>query len=581
VAAAEGNPLFVEQILALQAEAPNEELSVPPTIQALLSARIDRLPPEERDVLARASIEGRLFHRGAVAELLPDDDRAQLGAALLSLVRKELLRPDRAFFSGDDGFRFSHVLIRDAAYNSTSKQLRAELHERYARWLEQRLGEAEIIGFHLEQAWGYRKELGAAPNALAQEAGQQLWNAAQATSLRMDTRAAAALYRRAAALLPDEPSGELLQEYGAALNRNGDPDGARPVVEQAIERTGRAENRRSELLARLDRLWIPLEGEQRRPNDEIRRRAEALIPELEARSDDLGLTKVWQVIAMSDWNSGRYESAEAALVHALRHARRLGDRLEESEVRVMLLSTWYDGDVPVDEVLRRCEEEIQRSPGDWMIEACALSYSSGMTAMRGEFDRARELIERSIALCGEFNIINVYPTFERRDVELLAGNFTGAEAWLRRAQQESFGIAEWWGVNLALGASLAVALCGQDRYDEVAHMTANVPSDTDGLIWGHVLSRRARARALARVGQPEEAAKLADEAVSLAERTDGLNQRADALLDRAEVADVLGRDDDAARDVAAALALYERKGNLVMAERARRFRAPPTPASRA
>ena len=96
-----------------------------------------------------------------------------------------------------------------------------------------------------------------------------------------------------------------------------------------------------------------------------------------------------------------------------------------------------------------------------------------------------------------------------------------------------------------------------------------------------MLSRRARARALARVGQPEEAAKLADEAVSLAERTDGLNQRADALLDRAEVADVLGRDDDAARDVAAALALYERKGNLVMAERARRFRAPPTPASRA
>src|SRR5207253_4198733 len=108
----------------------------------------------------------RLFHRGAVAELLPDDDRAQLVAALLSLVRKELLRPDRAFFSGDDGFRFSHVLIRDAAYNSTSKQLRAELHERYARWLEQRLGERadeylEISGFHLEQAWRYRTELGA------------------------------------------------------------------------------------------------------------------------------------------------------------------------------------------------------------------------------------------------------------------------------------------------------------------------------------------------------------------------------------------------------------------------------------
>jgi predicted ATPase len=109
---------------------------------------------------------------------------------LLSLVRKEFLRPDRALFSTDDGFRFSHVLIRDAAYNSMAKQLRAELHERYARWLEQQLGERvddylEIVGFHLEQAWRYRIELGAARDggrALAREAGERLWAAARSAS---------------------------------------------------------------------------------------------------------------------------------------------------------------------------------------------------------------------------------------------------------------------------------------------------------------------------------------------------------------------------------------------------------------
>jgi class 3 adenylate cyclase len=226
VAAAEGNPLFVEHIVALHAEAP-EEITVPPTIQALLAARIDRLESDERDVLARASVEGRLFHRGALAELLPPETRAQLGTHLLSLVRKEFLRPDRALFAGDDGFRFGHVLIRDAAYNSMPKQLRADLHERYARWLEERLTARsddylEIVGFHLEQAWRYHSELGKSDDALACEAGERLWKAARAASERMDVPAALALYERANALLSDEPTGELLQEFGAAVNRTGD-----------------------------------------------------------------------------------------------------------------------------------------------------------------------------------------------------------------------------------------------------------------------------------------------------------------------------------------------------------------------
>src|SRR5919201_4047913 len=162
--AAEGNPLFVEQMLALRAEN-GDGASIPPTIQALLAARIDRLEPEERDVIARASVEGRVFHRGAVAELATEELRPRTSAHLLTLVRKELIRPGEAVFPGDDAFSFGHILIRDAAYAAMPKELRAQLHERYADWLERQAGDRireyeEIIGFHLEQAYHHRAELG-------------------------------------------------------------------------------------------------------------------------------------------------------------------------------------------------------------------------------------------------------------------------------------------------------------------------------------------------------------------------------------------------------------------------------------
>jgi len=130
--AAEGNPLFTEQLVAMQAESGGGELEVPPTLRALLAARIDRLAEPERAVAARGSVEGRLFHRGAVAALLPEPERPEAGAHLLTLVLKELIRPDRAMLPGDDGFRFGHILIRDAAYEAIPKRQRASLHEQFA-----------------------------------------------------------------------------------------------------------------------------------------------------------------------------------------------------------------------------------------------------------------------------------------------------------------------------------------------------------------------------------------------------------------------------------------------------------------
>jgi predicted ATPase len=578
VAAAEGNPLFVEHILALQAEAPQEELIVPPTIQALLAARIDRLDPDEREILARSSIEGRVFHRGAVAELLPAERRAGLGTCLLSLVRKELLRPDRALFSGDDGFRFSHVLIRDAAYSSMPKQVRAELHERYARWLQERVADRsqeylELVGYHLEQAWRYRAELradGTEERALAEEAGSLLWRAARAASARMDLPAALALYDRANALLPEEPTGGLLQELGAALNRNAEDDRARDIVELAIERARAAGNRRAVLLAMLDRFWIPSEGDGQREGVAIGRDAGALIPELEALGDDLGLTKAWQLVAMAERMTAKNTQAEAALMHALHHARRLGDRLEESEVWVELLQASYAGEVPVDEVIRRCEELLHERRSDWMIEAAVTACTSGLRAMRGEFAEARELAERSVAVCTEFNVLNVYPWFERCDIEMLAGEYAAAEEWLLTAKEHVFRLQDWWGLGFAYDAELAAALCAQHRYDEAERLTVEFPEGVADHTSAHVRWRSARAQALAHLDRGEEAQTVAEEAVAMARNTETLNLRADTLTARADVLQIAGQAEESARDLREAMTLYARKGNLVMAERIER-----------
>ena len=225
VATAEGNPLFLEQLLAVGAE--GDLTTLPPSIEAVLAARIDQLEPGEREVLVHASVEGRSFHAGAVAELMTDGGRDAVGPALMGLVQKQLLRPDRPEFAGEDAFRFSHALIRDAAYSGMPKRLRGELHERMAGWLRTKPHVLdEILGYHLEQACRYRLELGhvdEGSRALAREAAERLGAAAQAALVRGDAAAAARLLERAVSLVPpeDPARSELLSTLGATLVEAG------------------------------------------------------------------------------------------------------------------------------------------------------------------------------------------------------------------------------------------------------------------------------------------------------------------------------------------------------------------------
>src|SRR6185369_1089118 len=158
-AASAGNPLFVEEMLAMVREHGGDaEVAVPPTIHALLQARIDSLEGDVRVVMERGAVEGEVFHLGSVSVLAPDAVRPAVETHLATLVRKELIRATAPTFPEDEGFRFRHLLIRDAAYESLPKATRAELHERFADWLatHQLVERNEIVGYHLEQAHRYR-----------------------------------------------------------------------------------------------------------------------------------------------------------------------------------------------------------------------------------------------------------------------------------------------------------------------------------------------------------------------------------------------------------------------------------------
>jgi class 3 adenylate cyclase len=231
--AAGGNPLFIEEMLAMAGEA-DSKVVVPPTLRALLAARLDQLETAERSVLERGSIEGEIFHRGAVQALTPDE--GQVTRRLAALVRKELIRPERPQLAGEDGFRFRHLLIRDAAYDALPKASRADLHERFASWLEQHGTELveldEILGYHLEQACRYRAELGMPDDGMvAAAARRRLTAAGHRAHLRGDYGGAVSLLERAAALVPpaeiDLPLENELGDVCSGQARASKPSGAR------------------------------------------------------------------------------------------------------------------------------------------------------------------------------------------------------------------------------------------------------------------------------------------------------------------------------------------------------------------
>jgi class 3 adenylate cyclase/tetratricopeptide (TPR) repeat protein len=590
---AEGNPLFLEELLAmlieegrLRRDGPRwvandlAAASTPPTIQALLAARLDRLAGEERALLDRASVMGQAFDRAAVLALTSEPARADTDAHLLALVRKELLRPAPAPLGGRDGFQFRHQLVRDAAYDSLPKQTRAELHERYADWLAEafasRGGEVgEVLGWHLERAYRFLTELGPADahgRRVAAAAAAQLASAGHTATGRGDVPAAANLLERAIALLPagDRDRLQLLTDLGEVLVLNVETDRAELVLDEALAAAERTGDQGLAAHATLGKLELRLDSPDRGP-DRYRADVQRVLSLLEHLDDEQGQSRAWRLLGLDSYLRCHIGRAENEFQLAVEHARVAGDRRVEAGNLYALVQAAFWGPTPVAEGIRRCQEIRGQAEGSYRVEMAALHTLAGLHAMAGRFDLARELGEEAAEIAGKLGPSRFAAICAQflGQAELLAGDPRAAEHWLRWGA----GILERMGergLRAEMTANLARAVAALGRDDEaleLAALSGELAVRDD--LYSQVERRGPLALVLARRGRLEEAERLAAEAVELAADTDMLAMRAGALLDLAGVLRLAGRGAETGPVAGQALELAERKGHLVAASQAR------------
>jgi class 3 adenylate cyclase/tetratricopeptide (TPR) repeat protein len=595
--AAEGNPLFVEEFLRMLVDdgllrrendhwhpvGDLSEITVPPSIAALLAARLDLLAPEERGVLERGSVVGQVFYWGAVAELSPAEARPGVGASLQTLVRKELVRPDADGFAGEDAFRFHHILIRDAAYGRIAKLERATLHEQFAAWLEQKSGERaseyeEIVGYHLEQSYRYRAALGPTDQRdreLARRAADRLAASGRRALDRGDMAAAANLLGRAAELSPeiDDVRVELLHDLSDALVELGDFRKARTAVTEAGEAAAQLGDPRLTAHGTVHRARLEVHLE-RFPSGWIERTREDVMDAAEllrATRDNAGLARAFVVLGLLSWFQLRFGAAQSLFEEALEHCTRGESERERDRVLEWLISAEQLGPRPAPDAIERCEEFLRQHSGNLWIESHALQALAGLRAMRGEFDEARRLIARPAELSEDMGLVlRVAECANTRGfIELLAGNPGAAEESFRQSVE----LLEQTGDQnfvASIMTWLARALYDQERYAEAEECVLRAarnagPEDVEAQgMW-----RMTRAKVLARTEQFDMAVPLAQEALSLFHGADTPDSLGGSLTDLAEVLILAGQPDEAKVLLEEAIGVYEAKGHIVGVERAR------------
>ena len=594
-----GNPLFLEEMLRMLVEdgvlverdgrleplGAVDSLRVPDTVQAVLAARLDRLGEDELAVLQRAAVIGQVFWWGAVADLTPPDEVSAVAGRLQALVRKGLIKPEARTFAGEDGFRFGHILVRDAAYDSTPKSLRAELHERFACWAEQRVGAEldEIIGHHLEQARSFRLELGPAgpvEEALAERAADRLTRAGRRALGRGDIHAASNLLGRAAAQLDEAHPlrQELVPELGLVLTESGELARAEELLTRLLERDDEGANEVLWLAARIERVALRLRSDPRDGWETDLELVEAALPALGAtpelgRSGNRALARGWFLVGLVRglW-AGQVGRGEAALRRARTHAAAAGDRWQEAGIVGRLGFAAWSGPLPVHDGIGLCVSLLEAAPDDLWLEACCRRWIGCLVAREGRFDEARELVDAAVVAYEELGArLDAVSTaaFSRADIELLAGNPAAAEGALREGYDALSSLGEV-GQRASVAAMLAKTLRARGSSAEAegfARLVEETASEKD--IWSQVLHRLARAGLLADAGELRDAERVAREALAIAETTDLLDLHGDVLLELADVLRLNAREDESRECVAQALALYERKGNIVSADRAR------------
>jgi class 3 adenylate cyclase len=565
--AAGGNPLFISEMLAMAAV--NEEVEVPPTLKALLAARLDQLDDAERKVLERGSVEGEIFHRGSVQALAPEE--TQVTTRLAALVRHLLVRPDRAQIAGDDGYRFRHLLIRDAAYDALPKAVRADLHVRFADWLDEH-GDAlveldEIAGYHLEQAAGYRAELGYSDPEIANRAADRLAAAGRRASDRQDYRTGTALLSRAAELIRPYRLDVALELEAAWIEGEVDAHAALQAVEALAERAEAAGDLSGAMLARAFALSSRMHLGELSGVDEAAELCRAALPLEEERGDPRRLALLWEMLAAAANFRMQNDDHVHAAQQALRYRRRAGDSPSDVWIEWPLIL----GPRPADEAMRMLDEldalrpkeggdlpraallaMLGRSHEAWPLAEARSSHLreiSGNTLQDGhtylwliatiEGDRERacrhnaDMIE--VIVLASPSVAAAFQTFQARELCYL-GRPEEAEPFLRQAQA----VPPRASVRVMAPAAeaLLVAARGELEQAEALARTAveRAEAETDN-VWFQAWTWEDLATVLGRAGRTEEVREALERALAIWERK-GCLPCADRI--RAQI-DPLGR----------------------------------------
>ena len=595
--ASEGNPLFVEQLLEMMVEegllqrsgevwvaaGDLSTVSMPPSIHALLAARLESLTADEREVIEAASVVGQQFAQDALEEVVSERVRESVPELLEALMQKRLVRLEQAEFALEQRYRFGHILIRDATYRGLLKSSRATLHERFVAWADRvnldrdRAVEfEEILGYHLEQAYTCLSELGPLDDhgrELGVRAAARLSSAGERAFARGDMPAAANLLRRAVALLPADSHDRLarLPDLAEAMFAIGEFAWAETFLDEAIEMAVEAGEEGPAASARLLRLRVRSHSAD--PEDwtqQMVAEADRGLPLLEAAGDHVELARALRMLAWAHGTAGRHGNAAVAAERAMEHAT-LGrdERQRRHAASTYAIAALY-GSTPVPEAIERCETILAEALDDRRTQGLVMSLLSGLRAMQGEFTVARDLYTRARLMLSDLGRSVVAASTSQQSclVEMLAQDPAAAERELRRDFAELSEMGEKYFLSTAAG-ELARAVYAQGRYAEAEELTrlAEELSAEDDLT-SQALWRSVRAKALAWRGLAVQGEALAREAVQLLQGTDAPVLRADALEDLAEVLRLNGMGDVRAC-LEEALVLLERKENVVSAERVR------------
>ena len=591
--AAEGNPLFVEEMLGMliddgllrfeegewRAVEDIADLAVPPTIHLLLAARLERLEAEERAVIERGAVEGKVFHTGAVATLSLERSRPNVPTRLVALAGKELIRSARAEFAGEDAFRFRHLLIRDAAYQAMPKELRADLHERFAGWLERTVGERveeyeEILAYHLEQAHRYRSDLGRPDDHTRglgnAAAGRLIRSADRASRDRGDSSSARPLLQRAADVSEGDLRARALFKLSRVLFDLYDFQGSVEAAEAAIAVAEENGDRGSALRARLIHVEDLGQIDPSHTLEWTRSETEAALTELERLKDTAGIRQAKLALARANFYLGNCGACHA-VAEELRGAAAGFPFIDRREIIMNISMACYFGPTPVDAALLMVDRAHELVAGSLVTQATRFTTRTGLLAMGGLADESRAASVRADELWDEVGAPAMRLAIRQPvgEAERFLGRPVVAEGIFRAIGEQYTAVGET-GFNSTISGLLALSLCDQGKFDEAeVHATksrelAAVDDFASQAAW-----RSAQAQVLSHRKDLDAALALVDEAVAINGATDYINWQGEAYEIRGGILLAAGRVPEAREAIAQALARYQRKGTVPWAERAR------------